>query len=237
MDDCAIIIPTLNESHEILQKLHTELTGLGAEVIIVDDGSKEPFPQAVKHGFNFGYGSALMTGIKNANRPLIMTADGDGQHTVSEIVKLYHAFKLIGNADMVVGVRRLKHETLTRYLGRKFLNWTASLLCTYWLPDLNSGLRIFRRDLALGYFPILCRKFSFTTSLTISMLCDDYHVEFFPINVEERKYGKTKVKVVKDGIVTLYYIFRNSLALRTRGIRAWLRGLSSRSIGNRTTQP
>ena len=223
MDDLSIVIPVFNEEHSLLQALRSELTSLGAEVIIVDDGSKAPFPDAIKHGTNFGYGSALMTGIKNATRPFILTADGDGQHTTSEIVKLYHAFKLIGNADMVVGVRRLTNEPSIRYLGRKFLNWTASILCTYWLPDLNSGCRIFRRNLAIGYFPILCRTFSFTTSLTISFLCDKYRVEFFPINVEERKYGKTRVKVVRDGLVTLWFIIRNSFALRTRGLRAWLR--------------
>lgn len=219
MDDLSVVIPTLNENHDTIKTLTSGLASYGAEIIIVDDGSQDPYPGAIKHGMNFGYGSALMTGIKNSSRSLIMTIDGDGQHTVSEAVKLYHAFKLIDNADMVIGVRRLDNETFIRFLGRKLLNWTASIICTYWLPDLNSGARIFRRDLVLGYFPILCRSFSFTTSLTISMLCDGHKVEFFPIRVEERKHGKTRVKLIRDGLVTLYYILRNGIALRTRGIR------------------
>lgn len=225
MEDLSIVIPTFNENHETIQKTVKELTSLGAEVIVVDDGSKDPYPEAIKHGVNQGYGSALMTGIKNAKRPIILTCDGDGQHTTAEMVKLYHAFKLIGDADMVVGVRRLKGEKPLRFLGRKFLNWTASLLCTYFIPDLNSGARIFKRNLAIGYFPILCRTFSFTTSLTISMMADKYRVEFFPINVEDRAHGASHVRVIKDGFVTLFYILRNSFALRTRGIRRWLRPL------------
>lgn len=225
MDDLSIVIPSKDEDHSILKRLTEELASLGAEVIVVDDGSENPFPTAIKHGINQGYGSALMTGIKNSSRQLILTADGDGQHQVSEIIKLYHAYKLIGDADMVVGVRRLKREGIIRFLGRKFLNWTASFLCTYFLPDLNSGARIFKRSIVLGYFPILCRTFSFTTSLTISMISDKYRVEFFPINVQERTYGKTRVKVIKDGLITLYYILRNSIALRTRGLRSWLRSL------------
>jgi len=226
MEDLSIVIPCYEENHETIQKTVKELTSLGAEVIVVDDGSKDPYPEAIKHGSNFGYGSALMTGIKNANRPLIITADGDGQHTASEIIKIYHAFKLMGDADMVLGVRRLKHEKLLRLLGRKFLNWTASIICTNWISDLNSGLRVFRRNLAIGYFPILCRAFSFTTSLTISMMADGYKVEYFPINVAERAYGKSHVNVVSDGMVTLFYILRNGLALRTRKFRGFVRKFS-----------
>ena len=164
-----------------------------------------------------------MTGIKNATRHIILTADGDFQHTTSEIVKLYHAFKLMESPDMLIGVRRLKKETTLRFLGRKMLNWTASLLCLNWIPDLNSGARIFKRSVAISYFPILCRTFSFTTSLTISMMCDNYKVEYFPIKVEDRKEGKSRVKVWKDGWITLKYIIWIGLGLRTRGIRAWLR--------------
>lgn len=164
MQDVSVVIPSYNEASEILSKLKSELENLGAEVVIVDDGSVLPFKDAIKHGTNFGYGAALMTGIANSTRELVITADGDGQHTTSEIVKLYHAFKLIQNADMVVGVRRLGRENLVRFLGRKFLNWTASLVCTYWLPDLNSGARIFKRSVVTGYFPILCKQFSFTTT-------------------------------------------------------------------------
>lgn len=228
MEDLSIVFPCYNENHEALEKIVGELRFLGAEVIVVDDGSPFPYPDSIKHGNNFGYGSALMTGIKNATRGIILTADSDSQHTVKEIVKIYHAYKLMGDVDMVIGARRLKHEKFIRFFGRKFLNWTASMLCNYWISDLNSGLRIFKRDIVMGYFPILCRTFSFTTSLTISMMADKHRVEYFPINVEERAYGSSHVKVFKDGWITLYYIFRNSIALRTRGIRTWKRGLFER---------
>jgi len=227
MHDLSVTIPCFEENHETLFKLVTDLEALGAEVIVVDDGSENPYPKSIKHGTNFGYGAALMTGIKNATRPLIMTVDSDGQHSAEEAHKLYQAFKLM-EADMLIGVRRLKKESLIRFLGRKALNWTASLCCTYWLSDLNSGCRIFKRDIAIGYFPILCKRFSFTTSITISMLCDKYRVEFFPIKVQDRHHGKSRVKLVRDGLVTLYYILRNSFALRTRGIRGIIRGVIHR---------
>lgn len=215
----SVVIPAFQENPLILDAIAASLETLGAEVLIVDDGSKEPYPKAIKHGTNFGYGSALMTGIKNATRPIVCTMDGDGQHRVEDVVNLFWVFNAL-DVDMVVGVRRLDYESPHRFWGRKFLNTIASLLAFKWLPDLNSGMRIFKKHIVEGYFPILCKEFSFTTSLTMSMMCDRYKVEFFPIKVEQRKYGKSHVKVVKDGLVTLYYIIRIGFALRTRSIRA-----------------
>ena len=228
MEDLTIVIPSYNENHDTIRKTVKELKSLGADVIVVDDGSESPYADSIKHGVNQGYGSALMTGIKNASRDLVMTIDGDGQHEVTEAVRLYHAMKLMPSADMVIGTRRIENERIHRFIGRKFLNWTASIICTYWLPDLNSGARIFKRRIAIGYFPILCRTFSFTTSLTISMLADKYRVEWFPINVAARNQGKSRVHVVRDGWITLKYIIWIGLALRTRGLRSWLRQLHSR---------
>jgi len=224
LEDVSVIIPCYNELHDPIKKTVEELKSLGAEVIVVDDGSISPYPESIKHHKNIGYGQALMTGIKAATRPLIITSDSDSQHSLSEVVKIYHAFKLMDSVDMVIGVRRLKSESWYRFAGRKFLNWTASLICTYFIPDLNSGLRIFKRNLAIGYFPILCKTFSFTTSLTISMMADGHKVEFFPIKVNERVGGKSHVNVFRDGAITLYYILRNGLALRTRKLRGLFRG-------------
>jgi len=223
MDDLTITIPVFQENHESLSALKKALSETGAEVIIVDDGSKDPFPDSIKHGCNYGYGAALMTGIKNSTRPIIMTIDGDGQHGLEDVKNLYTVFKMLKNVDMIIGVRRLKHEKFSRYIGRKLLNTIASIIALYWLPDLNSGMRIFQRATMEGYHPILCKRFSFTTSLTLSMLLDGHRIEWFPISVKEREHGKSHVKVVKDGIVTLYYILKIGFALRTRRIRGWIR--------------
>lgn len=223
MLDLSVVIPSYNEEHSAIDRIVAELKKFQIEVIVVDDGSDNPYPSAIKHGCNYGYGAALLTGIKSATRPLIITMDGDSQHSVGDVVNLYIAWRMMKTCDMLIGSRRLKYESWIRMWGRKGLNWIASLVTGTYFQDLNSGMRMFRRDVAVGYAPILCKQFSFTTSITISMLCDGYRVETFPINVEERKHGKSHVKVVKDGLVTLYYILRIGIALRTRGLRSWLR--------------
>lgn len=228
MKDLTVVIPVQNEPHAVANKLKRQLKRLGAEVIIVDDGSVAPNPDAIKHHSPKGYGQALITGINQAKRKYIMTMDGDGEHSVSEAIKLYKAFELMGKEpDMLIGARRLAHEKFIRLLGRKILNTIASVLALYYFQDLNSGLRIFRRDLATGYAPILCKQFSFTTSLTMSMKCDNYHVECFPIKLNKRASGQSRVKIIKHGFITLWYILYIGTAIRTRGIRKWLRNLRS----------
>lgn len=222
MDDLSVIIPVLNEDHQTITGIVKKLHSYGAEVIVVDDGSANPYPKAVKHGFKSGYGGAILTGIANSTRSYVMTLDGDGQHTPEEALKLYQAWKLM-DCDMLVGSRRMHNDYLLRYLGRKILNMIASVVATYWLNDLNSGMRIFSKKIAYGYKDILCKQFSFTTSLTMSMICDRYRVEFFPINVQERKHGASRVRIIKHGFITLWYILKIGFAIRTRKLRRFLR--------------
>ena len=224
MENLSIVIPTFNEQHKTIKSIVGKLQKLGAEVIVVDDGSTNPYPTAIKHGFNAGYGGALLTGIKNATRPYIMTIDGDGQHQVRDVINLWKVWNML-DVDMIVGIRRLEKEKFHRYIGRKFLNTIASIVVLYWLPDLNSGLRIFKADIVKGYAPILCKQFSFTTSLTLSMLLDGYKIEWFPIKVKERVNGTSRVKIIKHGFITLWYILKIGFALSTRKIRSWKRNL------------
>ena len=225
MRDLSVVIPVKDEPHHIVNNLKLILESHGAEVIIVDDGSDVPNSNAICHHTNRGYGAAIMTGINASTRKWVMTLDGDGQHTAVQASKLYQAFNLMEDVDMLIGSRRLKYESFIRVLGRKTLNTIASFFAGYYFQDLNSGMRIFNRELAVGYFPILCKEFSFTTSITMSMKCDNYTVETFPIKVEERESGKSRVKLVRHGFITLWYILKIGFALRTRMIRKHLRKL------------
>ena len=234
MKDLSIVIPAYKEDIHGIECLYQKLTLLGAEIIVVDDGNSMPDLEIPYHTYpaNVGYGYAIKEGIKLSTRQFILTMDSDLQHTVSDAQKLYAVFKLSDNFDMVVSMRYGLKEKPHRWIGRKLLNFVASLIAGHYLIDLNSGMRIFRRELALGYSPILCDTFSFTTSLTMAMLTDGHKAFYFPITVQPRANGKSHVRLVKDGLVTLYYIVWVGLALRTRNIRRKIRttlGLSTRS--------
>jgi polyisoprenyl-phosphate glycosyltransferase len=227
--DCTVVMPCYKEKKEVVEKLYHDLVKEGFEVIVVDDGMTMPeltIP-TLFYTPHQGYGYALKTGIKAASTPIVMTLDGDGQHSVEDAVKMYTVFKLINNCDMLVGCRWNLNEKPIRWIARKMINFTASLWAKNYMIDLNSGMRIFRRDSMIGYFPILCDTFSFTTSLAMAMVTDNKKIAWFPIDVLPRANGKSHVRLFRDGIITLKYIFWIGFALRTRRIRQWLRSIVS----------
>lgn len=232
-----VVIPVKDEDPQILEKVVKELKAHGYPVIVVDDGSAEPMPFAtLRFPISRGYGAALKAGIAKAQTDLVATMDGDGQHRAFDVKRLEDFFQYFSQMpsfmasrhfdrlDMVIADRRVS-ETGLRLLGRQVLNSLASGFAGRWIPDLNSGLRLFRRSVALGYFPILCEGFSFTTSITLSFLADGYAVDWLPSKIFPRQVGCSKVKMWRDGWTTLKYILWIGFALRTRRLRAWLRPL------------
>jgi polyisoprenyl-phosphate glycosyltransferase len=228
LEGLTVVIPAHKEDPAFITKTYCELQMMGAYVIVVDDGNTMELPDEVNvvtYPAHMGYGYAIKQGIQRAETNIICTMDGDGQHTVEDVVKLYTVYKLISNCRMLVGARWCIKEKPHRWIGRKILNFIASLIGGHYMVDLNSGMRIFDKYLAIGYSPILCDTFSFTTSLTMSMVTDNHKIAYFPIDVKPRSHGSSHVKVVKDGLITLYYIVWIGIALRTRKLRKWLRSL------------
>lgn len=225
----SVVIPVKDEDPLVVQTLiatiHAEP---GMEALVIDDGSQVPVVNAsYRFPISRGYGAAIKQGIRLAKGALIATMDGDGQHRVWDVQRLQEFFLYFCNwydgihhhtLDMVIGDRRLK-EHGHRLWGRKALNWTATLFTHQWIADLNSGMRIFRKEIALGYEPILSNGFSFTTSLTLAMMADGYVVDWLPIQVFNRKQGISKVHIWRDGWQTLKLIVWIGGALRTRKLR------------------
>jgi len=226
----SVVIPVYKEDPALVTRTYCELAMRGAEVIVVDDGDTVDLDDSlneISYRPNMGYGYALKTGIKAATNHIVLTMDGDGEHTVEDAEKLYKVYNLITDCSMLVGCRWTKKEKASRWIGRKAINFLAVCWTRHMLPDLNSGMRIFKKELAMGYAPILCDTFSFTTSLTMSMVTDGHKVAWFPIDTKPRVYGKSKVKLIRDGFITVFYIFYIGFALRTRKIRQTFRSYFS----------
>jgi glycosyltransferase involved in cell wall biosynthesis len=204
IESVSVVIPAFNEEAGVAAVV-TEVQALlrqrniGAEVIVVDDGStdgtarvaKAAGARVIQHRSNRGYGAALKSGIAAASHEAIAMIDADGTYPAAHLPELLAELE---HADMAVGARTGRHVQIP--LLRRPAKWVLNRLANYvtgaQIPDLNSGLRAFRRDMVMQYFPILPDQFSFTTTITLAMLCDKYAVSYIPIDYRQRQ-GRSKI--------------------------------------------
>jgi glycosyltransferase involved in cell wall biosynthesis len=224
----SIVIPAYNEEAAIaavLSEIEGAMSGspLPWEIVVVDDGSTDRTAGAVqdrvtrgdgptrllRHGRNRGYGAALKTGIRHARYDKIVITDADGTYPNQRIPELVGH---LGEYDMVVGARTGPdvQVPLLRRPAKWALNQLANYLADVTIPDLNSGLRAMKRDALLRFFNMLPAGFSFTTTITLAMLTNDYNVKYIPINYK-RRLGKSKIQPVKDTLNFVMLIVRSIL--------------------------
>ncbi len=213
--EISIVIPAFNEEAglpDVLRHLRAWMER-GAQVIVVDDGStdntarvaQEGGARVIRHRHNRGYGASLKTGIRAAERGIVVTFDADGQFDTGDIEKLVAA---LNDSDMAVGVRPQGAGSPTiRKPGKWLLGRTANYLAQTHIPDLNCGFRALPVETALKFLNLLPNGFSFTTTLTLAMFKDGYNVAYLPITVHPRTTGKSSVRVA-DGFNTLLLIIR-----------------------------
>jgi glycosyltransferase involved in cell wall biosynthesis len=198
-----------------------EAHGRPYEIITVDDGSEdgtaaaaEEFDGPVKvlrHRSNRGYGAALKTGIRHARYNTICITDADGTYPNVMIPQLL-AGLADGGSDMVVGARTGGNVVLP--LVRRPAKWVLGRLASYVvgenIPDMNSGLRAFRRDVAERMFDVLPDGFSFTTTITVAMLTNGYLVAYEPIDYHAR-IGRSKIRPIRDTLNFVQLILKMGL--------------------------
>lgn len=181
-----------------------ELPESAWEVLVVDDGSTDATgreaatagARVVRHRENRGYGASLKTGLRNARFETIVIADGDGTYPVSAVPEL---LAMLADCDMAVGARTGAevHIPAIRKPAKWLLTMTAQFLAGRRIPDLNSGLRVFRRHEALRFENLYPAGFSFTTTITLAYLSSQLVIDYLPINYHKR-VGSSKIRPIRD---------------------------------------
>lgn len=215
MPALSVIVPVHNEREAVgavLEDLSAVLEAAPEveefEVLVVDDRSTDgtaavvervaaaqPRIRLLRRERNRGYGAAIKHGMRHAAFDLIGIVDGDGSYPVEKFPEMLRA---MGDAAMAVGARSNPSAVpLLRRPAKWFLTRLASYLAGEEIPDLNSGMRVFRKSECLRFLNLLPPRFSFTTTLTLAMLCDDLTVAYVPIGYRPR-LGRSKIRPLRD---------------------------------------
>lgn len=217
-NNLTVVIPVYNEElslQEYLPKLINECSINNWKLIAVDDGSNDNSLNILKqfntsaeltifhHKLNRGYGGALKTGISETKTEFVITIDADGQHRVEDVHKMYSLIKE-KDADMIVGKRKFDNN-IYRTVGKYLIRFFAKRLMTIPIEDLNSGMKIYRTELAQHYVKNCPNGMAFSDIITLLFINNKHLVLETPIELNKRNYGESTINT-RTAITTIYEI-------------------------------
>src|SRR5207237_5226035 len=165
--ELSIIIPSYNEESRLpatLERIAEYLAGSGlkAEVLVVDDGSKDgtaavaeyfcikiPTLRVISNGVNRGKGYSVRHGMQEARGRIALFTDADLSAPIEEAGKLIDALETF---DVAIGSRAMDrslisvHESPFREFAGIIINENVRIIL--WLPfvDTQCGFKAFRRE-------------------------------------------------------------------------------------------
>jgi glycosyltransferase involved in cell wall biosynthesis len=230
----SIVIPAYNEQ-ESIGRLLDNLCPLALEkqwkIVVVNDGSRDNTLETIRqHQYynqielvqnkvNKGYGGAIKEGIRNCGTDLVITIDADGQHELNDIQRMYD--HLVENdADMVVGSRmRQKNASLYRALGKTIIRRFTRLIMKIGVQDINSGIKMYRRDLASVYMSLCPDSMPYSDVIALVFINQRHLVSEIDVSIHKRIDGTSTIST-KTAFQTLYAIL--NIAMFFNPLRVFL---------------
>jgi hypothetical protein len=169
------------------------------------------YPRLRVVGFprNGGSGTVRRIGTQQARGQVVVWTDADMSYPNERIPELVAMLAADPGIDQVVGARTSEEGTykLLRVRAKWFIRKLAERLTGERIPDLNSGLRVMRRDVAWPYLRLLPPGFSCVTTITIAFLSNQHDVRYVPIEYAKRA-GRSKFHFAKDAYRYILQVLR-----------------------------
>jgi len=215
----SIIIPAYNEEGAISKviddvRIAMKPTDYEYEIIVVDDASTDNTAaiaeskraHVIRRTVKGGSGSSRKTGILNAKGEIVVMLDADGTYNAFDIPKMLAYFP---KYDQVNGARTSEEGglRLLRIPAKWFIRKLACYLTRTNIPDLNTGLKAFKKDIMLKYLWVIPNGFSCVTTMTLAFLVNGYAVKYIPTEYYKR-IGKSKFHPIKDTANYLQTVLR-----------------------------
>jgi dolichyl-phosphate beta-glucosyltransferase len=195
----SVVIPAFNEEDRLprtLPRIHAYLAdrGYDAEIIVVDDGSRDRTSERVEalrpslpmvrlrtHAKNTGKDFAVFAGVREATRETILFTDADLSTPIEDVDRLWSAYDR--GFDVVVGSRRRPDSEIPvpqpvhrRVMGHVF-NGMVSLFCIRGIRDTQCGFKLFRTEVIRRIAPRLrTQGFAFDVEILMRARAMGYRI-------------------------------------------------------------
>lgn len=225
--DVTIVLPCYNEETHVVAEVERicgamDASGFGYELLAFDDASSDgtlarlreaeerlPHLEVIAFGHNGGAGTVRRIGSQRARGDIVVWTDADMTYPNERIPELVALLNEEPAVDQVVGARRQEagSHRLLRIPAKWAIRKIAEHLTNTRIPDLNSGLRAFRRKVALPYLRLLPPGFSCVTTITLAFLSNQHRIEYLPIDYAKRS-GDSKFHFVRDAYRYILQVLR-----------------------------
>ena len=225
--DVTVVLPCYNEQDHVLKEIERissvmDASGYSYELLVIDDKSTDGtlavltdalprFPRMRLMPFrrNGGSGTARRIGTHEAYGRVVVWTDADMTYPNERIPEFVRYLDEHPGVDQVVGARTTEQGTykFLRVPAKWVIRKVAEHLASTRIPDLNSGLRAFRRDVSLPYLRLLPPGFSCVTTITLAFLSNQHTVDYLPIDYAKRA-GTSKFHFVSDAYRYILQVLR-----------------------------
>jgi glycosyltransferase involved in cell wall biosynthesis len=222
-----VVLPCYNEQDHVMLEVERinsalEASGYSYELLVIDDASTDgtldvlqraapryPRLRVLPFHRNGGSGTARRIGTEQARGEIVVWTDADMTYPNERIPELVRILQTDVTVDQVVGARTSEEGRfkLLRVPAKYAIRKLAERLTGVPIPDLNSGLRAFRRSVSLPYLRLLPPGFSCVTTLTLSFLSNQHDVRYVPISYAKRA-GTSKFHFARDAYRYILQVLR-----------------------------
>jgi len=225
--DVTVVLPCYNEQNHVVNEIERitealDQSSLRYELLVIDDCSTDqtletvqqaqarfPYLRVMPFHRNSGSGTARRVGTNQARGDIVVWTDADMTYPNERIPEFVELLAKDPTIDQVVGARTSEQGThkILRIPAKWFIRKAAERLSGARIPDLNSGFRAFRRDVALPYLRLLPSGFSCVTTITMAFLHNGHEIRYVPIDYGKRS-GRSKFHFVRDAYRYILQVLR-----------------------------
>jgi glycosyltransferase involved in cell wall biosynthesis len=225
--DVTIVLPCYNERAHVVAEIERitramDASGFSYELMAIDDKSTDdtlkvlreaqprfPHMRLIAFARNGGSGTARRIGSQEAHGRIVVWTDADMTYPNERIPEFVQYLVDNPHVDQVVGARTSEQGShkVARVPAKWVIRKVAEVLAGTKIPDLNSGLRAFRREVSLPYLRLLPPGFSCVTTITLAFLSNQHQVDYLPIDYAKRS-GKSKFHFFRDAYRYILQVLR-----------------------------